>query len=294
MRYAVRHLTRVDYDAPVTLARFNLRLSPSAWPGQTVSEQSLLIDPAPQESVTLTGPYIVQTTQIAIGQPIRSISIDSRFIVDVEPVAPLLDGADAPVDTARRAALDARDAGPRSPAPYIFPSPMIPIDPEIAAWAAPIIAANAGSTRAAAMALAQAIHDQFVYDGAATESTTPAIDAFHLRRGVCQDFSHILITALRAFGIPAAYVSGYLRTLPPPGKPRLIGVDATHAWVNVWCDGQVGWVGVDPTNACFAGVNHIFTAMGRDYGDVAPVDGVFVGGAGQRQQVSVDVAPLDI
>ena len=293
MKYAVRHLTTVDYATPVALARFNLRLAPSPWPGQTVSDLAMTIDPLPHERIETPGPYIVRTTQIALSDPLSRLSIDSRFTVDVEPVTPLFTTSDAPVADVCTAALAATDVSPMSPAAYLFPSTVIAIEPTIMAWAAPILAANQGSTRTAAMALAQAIHDQFTYDGNATESSTPPIEAFNLRRGVCQDFSHILITALRAHGLPAAYVSGYLRTLPPPGKPRLIGVDATHAWVNVWCGAQAGWVGVDPTNACFTGINHICTAMGRDYADVAPINGVFVGSGGQTQTVSVDVAPID-
>jgi transglutaminase-like putative cysteine protease len=136
-----------------------------------------------------------------------------------------------------------------------------------------------------------AIHAEFDYDAEATEAETPPAEAFRARRGVCQDFAHIMIIGLRAYGIPAAYVSGYLRTIPPPGKERLVGADATHAWVNLWCGDEIGWIGLDPTNALVAGEDHIFTAMGRDYGDVAPVDGVFLGGRGQEMEVSVDVAP---
>jgi transglutaminase-like putative cysteine protease len=101
-----------------------------------------------------------------------------------------------------------------------------------------------------------------------------------------------MIIAARAFGVPAAYVSGYLRTTPPPGQPRLVGADAMHAWVNLWCGEELGWVGFDPTNDLLVGAGHIFTAMGRDYADVAPLDGVFHGGEGQRMKVAVDVVPM--
>ena len=102
-----------------------------------------------------------------------------------------------------------------------------------------------------------------------------------------------MIIALRQMGVPAAYVSGYLRTIPPPGKARLVGADATHAWVNVWCGDRLGWIGYDPTNAMLAGKDHIFTAMGRDFADVSPVDGVFIGRSGQHMKVSVEVTPVD-
>src|SRR5690606_8179727 len=109
---------------------------------------------------------------------------------------------------------------------------------------------------------------------------------------VCQDFAHILIVALRSAGLPAGYASGYLRTLPPPGKPRLAGVDAMHAWVMLWCGPQRGWIGLDPTNGCITGPDHIIIAFGRDYADVSPIDGVFVGKAAQHLDTSVDVVPM--
>ena len=168
---------------------------------------------------------------------------------------------------------------------------MAALVPEIAAWAGPRIS-GAGTAFEAASALMHSIHDEFAYDSKATKADTPPAQAFRARRGVCQDFAHIMIIALRQFGIPAAYVSGYLRTIPPPGKERLVGADATHAWVNVWCGAVLGWIGFDPTNAMLVGNDHIFTAMGRDFADVSPVDGVFIGGSGQRMNVSVAVTPL--
>jgi transglutaminase-like putative cysteine protease len=144
----------------------------------------------------------------------------------------------------------------------------------------------------AAQRLMEAIHREFRYDPKATGAETPPLVAFNQRSGVCQDFAHIMIIAARANGVPAAYVSGYLRTLPPPGQPRLVGADAMHAWVNIWCGDELGWIGFDPTNNILVHEDHIVTAMGRDYADVAPIDGVFHGGVGQTMDVSVDVAPL--
>ncbi|RYD63112.1 MAG: transglutaminase family protein, partial [Sphingomonadales bacterium] len=138
----------------------------------------------------------------------------------------------------------------------------------------------------------QRIKREFRYDGKATAFDTPVAEAFAKRHGVCQDFAQVMIAAVRAAGLPAAYVSGYLRTRPPAGKPRLVGVDATHAWVNVWCGPALGWVGFDPTNGCTVGSDHIVTAVGRDYSDVAPIDGVFLGQDGQDIHVSVDVEPI--
>jgi transglutaminase-like putative cysteine protease len=146
---------------------------------------------------------------------------------------------------------------------------------------------------AAAVNLMQRIKRDFVYDTRATEISTPLRDVFEKRRGVCQDFAHIMIAGLRGLGLPAAYVSGYLRTTPPPGRPRLQGADATHAWVSVWCGADLGWLDFDPTNDLVIGNDHVVLAVGRDYTDVSPVDGVIVGSRKQKLAVAVDVIPVE-
>jgi len=124
------------------------------------------------------------------------------------------------------------------------------------------------------------------------DSTTTPPMSFALRRGVCQDFAHIMISGLRGIGLPAAYVSGYLRTLPRTDPTRLQGADAMHAWVLLWCGSATGWIGLDPTNAVLASEEHVVLAIGRDYTDVAPMDGVVLGSGGQRIDVSVNVTPV--
>jgi transglutaminase-like putative cysteine protease len=185
-----------------------------------------------------------------------------------------------------------RDLSAASPANYIFPSPLIPLDPAIAEWCAPDLAPERGALEAG-FALANRIQREFAFDPAATLVDTPPAEAFRQRRGVCQDFAQIMITGLRAAGIPAAYASGYIRTLPPPGQARLVGADATHAWVLIWGGPVHGWVGVDPTNGIWMAGDHIIVAVGRDYAEIAPVDGVVLGSGAQKMDVSVDVAPLE-
>jgi transglutaminase-like putative cysteine protease len=143
----------------------------------------------------------------------------------------------------------------------------------------------------AALAVGRALHRHMRFAPDATDVTTPAQDAFARRAGVCQDFSHILIACLRGIGIPAGYVSGFLRTLPPPGQPRLEGADAMHAWVRVWCGGACGWIEFDPTNDMLAGADHVVVARGRDYSDVAPIKGALRLSGGQTSQLTVDMAP---
>ena len=144
----------------------------------------------------------------------------------------------------------------------------------------------------AAFDLTARIHQDFRFDAKATEVTTPVETFFEKRRGVCQDFSHLQIACMRSLGLPARYVSGYLRTLPPPGRPRLVGADASHAWCSAWCPGY-GWVDFDPTNNCVPSDGHITLAWGRDYSDVSPIRGVLLGGAKHSLKVGVDVMPLE-
>lgn len=293
MIYDVRHLTTVQYAGGVRLARFNLRLKPASWPGQILRDYTLKIDPAPSAIQQESGPWVVNRARLSIDAPLKKLSIEARFRVEVAPPCFSLDMAVSPtVAQVRERTLVRRDLSSTSPAGYLYGSTVAQISPEIAGWAARFFTPGT-PTLAAGRALMEAIHGEFKYDGSATVADTPPDVAFRLRRGVCQDFAHIMIVAARAHGIPAAYVSGYLRTLPPPGKPRLVGADAMHAWVNLWCGDELGWVGFDPTNAIFAGTDHIFTAMGRDYADVAPIDGVFLGGGSQNMTVAVDVVPVD-
>jgi transglutaminase-like putative cysteine protease len=137
------------------------------------------------------------------------------------------------------------------------------------------------------------IRREFTYDPDATEVSTPVSEAFEKRHGVCQDFAQVMISGLRGLGLPARYVSGYLRTVPQPGQPRLEGADATHAWVAVWCGYDRGWIGLDPTNNMFTENDHITLATGRDYQDVAPIEGVLLGSGRQKLKVEVDVIPED-
>jgi transglutaminase-like putative cysteine protease len=292
MRYRVEHLTRVKYRSPVRLARFNLRLAPVAWIGQTTSGFTLAIDPKPTLREERPGAYPFHLTRVEIDQPIETLEIRARFEATAQDAMLDLAMPDPPIATIARSALAQRSLDAWSPTLYLYPSPLLPGERAIADWAAPLLPADA-PVLAAGLAITQAIHRDFRYDSDATEADTPVAEAFAIRRGVCQDFAHILIEAFRSAGLPAAYVSGYLRTVPPPGQKRLVGVDAMHAWVALWCGVQRGWVGLDPTNGCIAGSGHLVTAIGRDYADVSPIDGIFVGGGSQRIETRVDVVPLE-
>jgi transglutaminase-like putative cysteine protease len=291
MRYRIRHVTTLRYDGVVRLARLNLRLKPAPWSSQSLLDFQLDITPRPFSSEQGAGPWIVNRHRLAFSEPLSRLIIATQMEVEVSPPSFALEMAVSPsLGDLRKAALSSRDLSALSPASYLYASAMAADSAEIARWAAQFFAPDA-PVLPQASALMAAIFDEFAYDGTATEVSTPAITAFHQRRGVCQDFAHIMIIAARSAGIPAAYVSGYLRTIPPAGQPRLVGADAMHAWVALWCGPALGWIGFDPTNNLLAGSDHIFTAMGRDYADVAPIDGVFLGGAGQKIETSVDVEP---
>jgi transglutaminase-like putative cysteine protease len=182
--------------------------------------------------------------------------------------------------------------GPDGPAAYLYPTGRTPLVPAITEYARASFWPGRPIVQAAAELMTR-MHADFVYDAEATTVRTPAAEAFAKRRGVCQDFVHIMTSGLRGLGLPTAYVSGYLRTLPPPGQPRLEGADATHAWVSLWCGPDRGWIGYDPTNAVFAQNDHIVLAIGRDYSDIAPIDGVILAPGGQTLKVEVDVTPGD-
>ena len=181
--------------------------------------------------------------------------------------------------------------GATAPAHFLFASRQVSLDPEIRDYARASFPAGR-PIFSGALDLMRRIHADFTYEiGATTVTTTPPM-SFALRRGVCQDFAHIMISGLRGIGLSAAYVSGYLRTVGKDGAPSLQGADAMHAWVWLWCGDAAGWVGLDPTNALVAGDDHVVVAIGRDYSDVAPIDGVVFASGGQRLDVAVSVRPV--
>jgi len=287
--YSVRHLTRLNYRNPVNHAEFNLRLAPYGWPGQWIDNQQLLLTPMPAFRRDQPGPYCVNASHIAFTTPLSALEVLSTFTATLD-TAPEPGNGPRLVDL-RQETLAERDLSPHAPAPYLFTSRIAGMSTEIGAWAAPILAESEYVVPAAS-ALMGAVHSQFSYRTGATDAGTPPEQAFASREGVCQDFAHVMIMALRSHGIAAAYASGYLRTLPPPGQPRLVGADAMHAWVNVWCGRELGWIGLDPTNNCLARQDHIQIGMGRDYADVAPIDGIFIGTNVQDMQTEVDVEEL--
>ena len=292
MKYAIRHVTRFDYAQAARFARCNLRLKPIAWSGQTLDDYELSVEPGGRTFPARAQAGLANVMRLVVDSPARTLTITSTARVTVERMIPVPLPGDPTLAAVAALARSHRDAGAASPAAYIFPSPRITLDPAIAEWCADELDPDRPALDAA-IALARRIQHEFRFDPSATLVDTPPREAFDRRGGVCQDFAQIMIAGLRAAGLPAAYASGYLRTLPPPGQPRLVGADATHAWVLLWCGPDHGWVGVDPTNGIWMAGDHIVMAIGRDYADIAPIDGVVLGAGAQHMSVSVDVEPLD-
>lgn len=292
MIYEIRHITRFDYGAHVKFARCNLRLQPIDWPGQRVERHALTVAPSGHMRPAVAEAGLAHVTRLVVDEPVRTLTIESRACVAVDRPVPIPAADDPTLAGIAAAARQSRDLSASGPASYLFPSPLIPLDRDIADWCAPDLAPDRGALEAG-IALARRIQHEFEFDPAATLVDTPPHEAFAKRRGVCQDFAQIMISGLRAAGLPAAYASGYIRTLPPPGQERLVGADATHAWVLLWCGEAHGWVGLDPTNGIWMASDHVVMAIGRDYAEIAPVDGVVLGSGAQEMSVSVDVAPVE-
>lgn len=291
MIYDIRHVTTYSYASPVSFARCSLRLEPSNDSGQTLVSYRVEIKPAPATRTIRTDFFGINTQSILIDAPHRSLRIESRARVEVDRPVLARDSESPSWDSVRELAFSASQTDAQSPVNYIFASPLVPLQPPVTAYAQQSFAQGRGML-ACAVDLMRRIYTDFKYQSGATTISTPLEDVFAQRKGVCQDFAHIMISGLRGLGLPAAYVSGYLRTEPPPGQARLEGADATHAWVSVWCGRSLGWIGFDPTNDLLVANDHIVLAVGRDFSDVSPVDGVIVGSRRQRLGVAVDVVPV--
>jgi transglutaminase-like putative cysteine protease len=292
MIYDIRQTTSYSYASTVAYAHHVLRLTPINRSGQRIHAAALEIEPRPIERREGSDFFGNHLTWIGLDEPHAhlTIKVAARVAVEAAPVpAPL---ATPPWEEVRDAAFTSNDLAPTSPAHFLFASRQVSLVPAIRDYARESFPPGR-PVRDGAIDLMRRIKSGFAYEvGATTVETTPAM-SFSLRRGVCQDFAHIMISGLRGLGLPAAYVSGYLRTVPRPGAPRLEGADAMHAWVVVWCGGQAGWCGLDPTNAVLAGDDHVVLAIGRDYADVAPIDGIVFASGGQQLEVAVSVTPVE-
>jgi len=289
--YDVKHLTRYSYGGSVAVNACALRLWPRREPGQIVLSARIEVTPTPQMRSERTDVFDNRVTRIRIETPHRELLIEAVSRVQVERPEPPLAALTPPWESVSELAAATGSLSPDSPAFAIYPSRLAPLFDAAADYARVSFTGRRPIYEAGAELNAR-IRRDFVYDSKATEVGTSPAEVFVRRRGVCQDFAHVMIAALRGLGLPALYVSGYIRTIPPAGKPRLAGADASHAWVSVWCGPAFGWLGLDPTNAIPEGDDHVVVARGRDYADVPPVDGVVLASGGRDFEVEVDVIPV--
>ncbi|MEM9050128.1 MAG: transglutaminase family protein [Pseudomonadota bacterium] len=288
MLYDVRLTLSYRYASKALNARNLLRVMPAQRSGvQRVIAGSLTADPTPGERTDRSDFFGNAVTELRFDQALKT----QRFHLSarVERLArPTELDLSARLTDLPRILRETGSLSPEAPSHFLAPSPAVPTVKDIAAYAR-AQTARAGTVLEAVAALGSAIRRDMRFDNAATEVDTPVAEAFAKRNGVCQDFSHVMIGGLRALGVPAGYVSGFLRTLPPPGQARLEGADAMHAWVRAWCGTQTGWVEYDPTNDLMVGADHILVAIGRDYTDCAPVRGALRAFGEQASDQKVDV-----
>lgn len=287
--FDLTHTTSYDYLAPVTVAHHLIRLTPRALRRQQRLSCAIELDPAPSATSIHTDYFGNEVMFVTIEGTHQNLQVTARSRVGVGPSF-IPDPSETPAwEIVRALCRSDRSVPVLEAMEFTFASPLIPVDARFHEYAQASFPLGRPLLEAV-RDLTYRIHADFRFDPTATTVSTPLLDVLERRRGVCQDFAQLQIACLRSLGLPARYVSGYLETLPPPGQPKLIGADASHAWLSVYCPG-IGWIDADPTNNVLPSMQHITVAWGRDFGDVSPIRGVLVGGDHHRLRVGVDVIP---
>jgi transglutaminase-like putative cysteine protease len=290
-RYRITHTTTSRHASAVTSAWEVLHLHPRTEENQVCSEFKLEISPRPADIDSHQDYFANTVHQFSLREPHRELSVSSKSIVERgEPAVPMA-GLTPPVGECRKAVVEAVEKGEFDLEQFRQPSPRAPLIPEARAFADGLDADDPPILTWMAR-LGQRFREDFVFDSSATHVSTPLTQVISTRRGVCQDFAHLFVSCARGHGFPAAYVSGYLHTRLADGRTRMLGADASHAWVSLFVPGT-GWVDYDPTNHTLVGSGHVVVARGRDYGDVAPTHGVFSGGGRHVLAVGVTVEAIE-
>lgn len=294
MLLSVVHETAYDYVPAVKTAQHLAHLRPRDDGGQALLAHELAITPQPAHLTETRDVFGNHRVFFALPGAHDGLRVVATSLVRTRPATS--HAPSAPWEAAREAGVYRRGAPWEPAAEFSYASPYVPRHEDLAAYARPSFAPGKPLLEAARDLMA-CIHADFEYEAEATDVGTPALEALALRKGVCQDFAHVMIGCLRSLGLPARYVSGYLLTEPPAGQPRLVGSDASHAWVAVWLpahgDEPAAWAELDPTNNRDAGPDYVRLATGRDYGDVSPLRGVIHGGAQHTLSVAVTVTPAE-
>jgi transglutaminase-like putative cysteine protease len=266
-------------------------LRPRATPTQTVQDSSISLSLEPASRVGREDYFANPCEWFAIDQPHTKLEVLAESKVTVTPAPERISRDSLAWEEVRKLLEEADDEEARDAVQFVFDSALTAFESDVAAYAQ-VSFPPGRPLLAGAMELMNRIHKDFRYDTTVTDVATPVDRVYEIRAGVCQDLAHAGIAAMRSIGLPARYVSGYLLTQPPPGKPRLLGADASHAWFSVWAP-PFGWVDLDPTNNILVGESHVTAAWGRDYSDVAPVSGIILGGHDHVVEVGVDVIPVE-
>lgn len=290
MRYHVHHKTEYHYESLVTQSRQLLHMAPRVFPLQQALYHHVDVAPTPNESFVITDYFGNKAQQIVLLTPHKNLVVESEFELELLPRPTPLILQQSPAWESFRALLNQPRSAHQEALHYLYTSPNIPCNQVIAEYAKQSFTAGKPLLQAA-FDLTQCIFDEFEFDPEATSVATPLMQVLEGKRGVCQDFAHLMIACLRSLGLACRYVSGYILTTPPEGKERLIGADASHAWASVYCP-QWGWIDFDPTNNCMVQNDHITVAWGRDFSDVSPMRGVVLGGGKHTPEVSVTVTPV--
>lgn len=299
MLYDIKVTLGMGFLQPSDHVRNLLRILPADLPGrQRRLEARLQATPAPDERADREDFFGNTVTEMAWHRPVKDLTVTMTARVERLASPPRLDLSPALGSLGGQIA-DATPAGPLSPHHFLGHSERVQPLPIMTDYARQALAEAQGgapggalTTLDAVRAVGRALHKDMRFDAGATDVNTPPLEAFEARHGVCQDFSHVMIACLRGLGIPAAYVSGYLRTLPPEGMARLEGADAMHAWVGAWCGRDIGWIGFDPTNDMIAGNDHVIVGLGRDYSDMSPIRGAHRSSGAQASNLQVDMVPV--
>jgi transglutaminase-like putative cysteine protease len=289
VRYRIRHRTEYQYSQRVGVCQNQIRMQPVSGGQVTCDASEITIDPTPTTQEKHNDYFGNRVLSFSIEAMHQSLVVEAISQVRIA-AAPWNEASESPPWNSLLASAPGQIPTPRRDE-HRYASPRIVPGSRFAEYAKVSLSSDRPILEAA-LELTKRIHDDFRYDSSATTVKTTTEEAFDLRAGVCQDFAHVQIACLRSLGLAARYVSGYLRTKPPPGKERLVGADESHAWLEVFAGDGLGWVGLDPTNACLANQDHIPICVGRDYSDVSPMRGVVLGGGTNTLKVSVDVEPI--
>ncbi|SEQ15258.1 transglutaminase family protein [Thalassovita taeanensis] len=292
MQYDIKLVLENTYPDATGVARNLIHVMPLHKPGQqALLSGSITVSPRPDERRDSCDFFGNTVTEIAFRSPLAALSVTLSARVERFAVPEPQDAQSCLLEHLGPELKATQTVAPHSPQHFLSASPRVATSPAMTAFAFETTRPGM-RTLEAVRAVGQRLHKEMRFDAGATDVDTPPETAFANRHGVCQDFSHVMIACLRGRGIPAGYVSGFLRTSPPKGRPRLEGADAMHAWVRAWCGTGLGWVEYDPTNDLFVAEDHIVVAYGRDYSEVAPLRGVLRTSGAQSSSHRVDVKPL--